>query len=101
MGSLSRGHAFICSFSNGSYRATSPSGKHSVLFEDSDRFGPSKLHPRTADLEQISERLRWFWDWYPDWRKAGRPTVGDPMSSPIGPIHTADMLTERTKPHAE
>lgn len=82
-----QGH--VCSFSCGTYRVKSPSGKQSLLFDDSDRFGPSLCHPRTGDLDMIDERKKWFWDWYGPWREAGRPTIGEPMSSPIGPIHTA------------
>ena len=81
----------LCSFSCGTYRVQSPSGKTGLLFDDSDRFGPSKCHPRTGDLSEISERLGWFWDWYPKWREAGRPLVGKPWTSPIGDIHTAAL----------
>lgn len=88
-----RDFVHICSFSDGIYLARSPSGKHSVLFEESERFGPSKVHPRTGDLTDISERLSWFWTAYPAWRDAGRPTVGAPLSSPIGSIQTADFAT--------
>ena len=79
----------ICSFSQGLYRLSSASGRTGLLFEDSDRFGPAKVHPRTGDLSEISERLRWFWNWYPLWRSANRPTEGRPLSSPLGPILTA------------
>lgn len=80
---------FTCSFSQGTFRVRSPSGKSGLLFDDSDQFGPSVCHPRTGDLSPINDRLAWFWDWYPKWRAAGRPTVGGPMSSPIGDIFAA------------
>lgn len=80
---------FVCSFAVGTYRVRSPTGKTGLLFEDSEQFGPSKVHPRSGDLDMISDRLGWFWDWYPEWRKQGRPTVGKPLDSPIGEIHTA------------
>jgi hypothetical protein len=67
----------ICSFVEGVYDVTAPSGKSGLLFEDSNQFGPSKLNLRTGEPSPISERLRWFWDWYPRWRKAGRPTTGE------------------------
>ncbi len=79
----------VCSFSKGTYRVKSPSGKRTILFDESEMFGPSLCHPRTGDLSLINENNRWFWDWYPEWRQSGRPTVGRPMSSPIGEIHTA------------
>lgn len=79
----------VCSFSQGTYTVNSPSGRTGLLFDDSDQFGPSKVHPRTGDLTEISERLRWFWTWYPGWRQGGRPTIGRPISSPIGPIARA------------
>lgn len=76
----------ICSFHDGFFEAKSPSGKQGVLFEDSDQFGPSKVSPRTGDpVDFISERLRWFWDWYPRWREAGRPHVSK-RSVPFGEI---------------
>lgn len=80
---------FLDDFCDGTFRVQKPSGKRTVLFEDSDQFGPSEIHPRTGDPSPISERNRWFWDWYPKWRAAGRPTVGAPMTSPIGDIQTA------------
>ena len=80
--------AHVCDFSCGLYEVKSPSGKQGLLFEDSDIFGPSKTHPRTAALSEISPRLVWFWLWYPGWRAMGRPTTGK-MSSPIGDIHRA------------
>ncbi|MED5545819.1 MAG: hypothetical protein VYD90_11260 [Pseudomonadota bacterium] len=88
---MSRDFSHICTFYNGYYRAHSPSGKHSVLFEDSDRFGPSRVSSRTGDLLDgnlcvISPRLRWFWDWYSEWRKQGRPHHST-LQSPFGPIH--------------
>lgn len=82
-------NGFICSFSDGLYRVESPSGRTGLSFEDSKRFGPSKVNLRTGDLIEISERLRWFWDWYPKWIKAGKPTIGSPLSTPIGPVFTA------------
>ena len=96
--SFRSGAAFICSFSNGLFRAVSPNGGQSVLFEDSDRFGPSKISPRDADIiGDIPERLRWFWDWYPRWREAGRPYDRED-SSPIGAIRTvrAHLLGEQS-----
>lgn len=75
----------ICTFSCGTFSVKSPSGKTSILFDDSDYFGPSECHPRTGDLSEISERHRWFWDGYGKWRKAGRPVISS-ISSPIGKI---------------
>ena len=85
----------ICTFSVGVFRVRSPSGKTGLLFDDSDRFGPSKVHPRTGDLSEISDRIGWFWNAYPAWRESGRPTAGKPMSSPIGPI--AEAIFEDTE----
>lgn len=92
---------FICSFADGTYRAKSPSGRRSILFEDSNQFGPAKVHPRTAELSEISPHLRWFWKWYPGWRAAGRPTVGQPLSSQIGDIYSAQMEIGATPPAGE
>ena len=84
----------ICDFSDGLYEVKSPTGKVGLLFEDSDRFGPSKAHPRTGDLSEISPRHHWFWDWYPAWVAAGRPTTFK-LSSPIGDIHYAKYFEVR------
>jgi hypothetical protein len=78
----------LCSFVEGVYDVRSPNGKHGLTFEDSDRFGPSKLDIKTGEPSPISERLRWFWDWYPRWRNAGRPTTGE-RSTPYGDIQLA------------
>lgn len=83
--------SFIDCFALGSFRVTSLSGKQSLLFEDSLQFGPSELNPRTGDITPINHRKHWFWVWYPRWVRADRPTVGKPMSSPIGDIYTALM----------
>ena len=77
------GGMHICSFVEGIYDVTSPSGKRGLTFEDSNQFGPSKLDIKTGEPSPISERLRWFWDWYPRWRNAGRPTIGE-RSTPYG-----------------
>jgi hypothetical protein len=79
----------LCSFVEGVYDVRSPSGKTGLTFEDSDQFGPSKLNVITGDPTPISERLRWFWDWYPRWRQAGRPTVGE-RSTPYFTIKIAE-----------
>ena len=78
----------LCSFVQGVYDVSSPSGKQGLIFEDSDQFGPSRLNIKTGEPSPISERLRWFWDWYPRWRNAGRPTVGE-QSTPYGDIKRA------------
>lgn len=75
----------LCSFVQGVYDVRSPSGKRGMTFEDSDIFGPSKLNIKTGNPTPIEERLRWFWDWYPRWRQAGRPTTGK-LSTPYGEI---------------
>lgn len=90
----------VCSFSNGAFTVSSPSGKTGLTFEDSDVFGPSKFNARTGDLHEISERLRWFWDAYPQWRAAGRPTAGPTLSTPCGDILRANFgpfFTEENK----
>lgn len=79
----------VCCFSVGLFDVCSEGGGQGMLFDDSDQFGPSKVHPRTGDLSPIPEGLRWFWKWYPVWRKAGRPLTGEVRSSPIGDIHVA------------
>lgn len=78
----------LCSFVQGVYDVRSPSGKQGLIFEDSNQFGPSKLDLRTGEPSPIYERLRWFWDWYPRWLKAGRPTTGE-RSTPYGTIKLA------------
>lgn len=78
----------LCSFVEGVYDVRSPNGKQGLTFEDSDQFGPSKLNIKTGDPSPISDRLRWFWRWYPHWRLDGRPTVGE-RSTPYGPIKIA------------
>lgn len=79
----------LCSFVEGVYSVSSPSGKTGLMFEDSDRFGPSKLNLRTGEPMPISERLRWFWAWYPRWREAGRPTMGE-RTTPYGNYKIAE-----------
>jgi hypothetical protein len=81
----------LCSFSDGLFEAKSPNGKQGLLFEDSDRFGPSKVHPRSGDLTEVPAGLRWFWAEYPRWRLRGRPTRGEALSAPIGEIRRADF----------
>lgn len=85
---------FIDSFVQGSYRVVSPSGKQVMIFEDSDQFGPSKVDMRTGDVEPISDRLRWFWDFYKGWRDDGRPTIGEPQSTPCGPLYTCETESQ-------
>jgi hypothetical protein len=87
-----RGQHFlhICSFVEGVYDVNSPSGKTGLVFEDSNQFGPSKLNLVTGEPTPISERLKWFWDWYPRWRDAGRPTTGE-RSTPYGNIKLAGV----------
>lgn len=86
---MKQGWGFVDSFSSGNYVVFSPTGKTRVYFDESERFGPSKVNLRTGDLSLISDRLSWFWDWYANWREAGRPTVGKPRTSDIGEIQTA------------
>lgn len=83
--------AHICNFADGVYRARSPSGKTSLLFEVSRYFGPSRIDPRTGDLTPISNRVAWFWHRYSRWLEAGRPVVGDPVPSKVGDVHAADF----------
>jgi hypothetical protein len=79
----------ICDFSSGAYRITT--GGITLVFEDSDRFGPSKLNARNGDLSEISDRHRWFWEWYPRWRAAGKPTTGQTQSTPSGTVEFVDL----------
>jgi hypothetical protein len=78
----------LCSFVQGVYDINSPSGKTGLTFEDSDQFGPSKHNLKTGEPSPISERIKWFWDWYPRWRAAGRPTTGE-RSTPYGNLKIA------------
>lgn len=87
----------ICDFSNGCYRVRSPSGKQSLDFEDSDRFGPSKVDMRTGDLSEIPEKS-WFWAFYTPWREGGRPVTGEPISTPHGTLLTAEIVNESDQP---
>jgi hypothetical protein len=77
----------ICSFSNGCYRVRSEGGQ-TITFEDSDQFGPSLVNMRTGDLKMLPDKS-WFWRFYQPWREAGRPTTGQSMSTPNGPLETA------------
>ncbi len=70
---------FIDDFSDGWFTIQSESGKQGVDFEDSDRFGPSKLDTRTGDVSPVPDR-HWFWRFYQPWREAGRPTQGERTS---------------------
>lgn len=79
---------FIDSFSVGCFTVKSLSGKQSIDFEDSEEFGPSKVNMRTGDVDMIPEK-HWFWRFYTPWRDAGRPTQGEPRSTPNGPLHVA------------
>ena len=88
--------AFLCSFCDGLFLVVSPTGKHSVFIEDSDHFGPSKINPRNGDIiGMVPANMRWFWDWYPRWRNAGRP-VDLEQSSPIGVIGKVRVPTQET-----
>lgn len=76
---------FIDSFSEGCFTVRSETGKQGIEFDESDRFGPSKVNMRTGDLSEIPIK-HWFWRFYPAWRAAGRPTEGEPQSTPNGPL---------------
>ena len=79
----------ICSFVQGCYTVRS-SGGRTVVFEDSDQFGPSLVNMRTGEPTPIPDKgYNWFWRFYASWREAGRPTEGSPMSTPCGPLHRA------------
>ena len=77
--------AILCSFSQGCYRVQSRSGKQSLAFDESEMFGPSLVNMRTGDLRLVPEKS-WFWQFYKNWREAGRPTEGVPISTPNGPL---------------
>lgn len=85
----------LCDFSVGRYRVRSPSGKQTINFEDSDRFGPAKVEMRTGNLSPISERS-WFWAFYTPWLEAGRPVKGQPKGTPFGPLLTAEPVSGRS-----
>jgi hypothetical protein len=80
----------VCSFTQGVYTVRSPAGGQGIDFEDSNQFGPSKVNLRTGDLSMIPEKHR-FWRGYDNWRRSGRPTVGAPISTPIGDVEKADF----------
>lgn len=91
---------FLCSFSNGCFDVRSKSGKQGISFEDSDMFGPAKVNMRTGDLSEIPVK-HWFWQFYQPWRDAGRPTEGEPLSTPNGPLHRAAWVAPAQPPGAE
>jgi len=76
---------FIDSFSEGCFEIRSESGKQGLSFDDSDRFGPTKVNMRTGDLSEIPAK-HWFWRFYGPWREAGRPTDGTLMTTWNGPL---------------
>lgn len=86
-------NVFIDSFSEGCFRVRSGTGKQSMDFDDSDRFGPTKVNMRTGDLSEIPPKS-WFWDFYGPWRDAGRPIEGEPISTPNGPLLNAKRLEQ-------
>lgn len=79
---------FIDSFSEGCFTVRSATGKQGIDFDDSDRFGPTKVNMRTGDLTEIPAK-HWFWSFYGPWREAGRPTEGEPQDTPNGPLMRA------------
>lgn len=84
---------FLDSFSDGCFTVQSRSGKQGMDFEDSDRFGPAKINMRTGDVSPIPDKS-WFWAFYTPWRKAGRPTEGEPRTTPCEPLQKAVWAKE-------
>jgi hypothetical protein len=79
---------FLDSFSEGCFRIRSKSGKQTIHFDESERFGPSKVNMRTGDLDMITDKS-WFWSFYQPWREGGRPVSGVVTSTPNGPLAEA------------
>ena len=83
----------ICTFSTGCYTVRSKSGKQGLDFEDSEQFGPSRINMRTGELSEIPSP-HWFWGFYTPWRAAGRPTEGEPLKTPSGPLQRAVWVSD-------
>jgi hypothetical protein len=86
---MSRQHTdmiHLCSFTTGLYRAQSAGGRV-VNFEDTSYFGPFLLDRKGEPHEFPAKH--WFWRFYDDWTRAGKPTQGPPISTPFGELQHA------------
>lgn len=77
--------AIFCTFSSGRFTMPHPNGlgKQTVVFEDSDRFGPANYNQRFNRLSEMSPTHKWFWSAYELWHKGGRQTKPGPLADSL------------------